>query len=128
MTSPAPTSLNYRRSSRLLEVQFPDTGLTVISAELLRVMSPSAEVQGHGPGQETLQTGKATVDIIGIESIGHYAVQISFNDGHSSGLYTWAYLAHLAANKTSLWQHYLRRLEQAGASRDPDIDAVTIIE
>jgi len=95
MTQQAPESLKYRRSDRMLEIKFPNQESVDLSAELLRVLSPSAEVQGHGPGQEVLQTGKANVEITAIESIGHYAVQISFDDGHSSGLYTWAYLAQL---------------------------------
>jgi len=90
MTQQAPESLKYRRSDRMLEIKFPNQESVDLSAELLRVLSPSAEVQGHGPGQEVLQTGKANVEITAIESIGHYAVQISFDDGHSSGLYTWA--------------------------------------
>ncbi|REJ71494.1 MAG: DUF971 domain-containing protein, partial [Proteobacteria bacterium] len=110
-----------------LEIKFPNQLTVDLSAELLRVLSPSAEVQGHGPGQEVLQTGKADVEITAIEPVGHYAVQISFDDGHSSGLYTWAYLAHLASEKQTLWQRYLRKLEDAGASRDPSTDIVRIM-
>jgi len=127
MTQQAPESLTYRRSDRTLEIQFPGQAPVDLSAELLRVLSPSAEVQGHGPGQEVLQTGKANVGITAIEPIGHYAVQISFDDGHSSGLYTWAYLAQLANEKQTLWQRYLKKLEDAGASRDPSTDIVRII-
>ena len=127
MTQQAPESLKYRRSDRILEIKFPDQLTVDLSAELLRVLSPSAEVQGHGPGQEVLQTGKADVEITAIEPVGHYAVQISFDDGHSSGLYTWAYLAHLASEKQTLWQRYLRKLEDAGASRDPSTDIVRIM-
>lgn len=127
MTQKAPESLKYRRSDRTLEIKFPNQESVDLSAELLRVLSPSAEVQGHGPGQEVLQTGKANVEIAAIESIGHYAVQISFDDGHSSGLYTWAYLAQLANEKQTLWQRYLKKLEDAGASRDPSTDIVRII-
>ena len=127
MTQKAPESLKYRRSDRTLEIKFPNQESVDLSAELLRVLSPSAEVQGHGPGQEVLQTGKANVEITAIESIGHYAVQISFDDGHSSGLYTWTYLAQLANEKRTLWQRYLKKLEDAGASRDPSTDIVRII-
>ncbi len=127
MTQQAPESLKYRRSDRILEIKFPNQLTVDLSAELLRVLSPSAEVQGHGPGQEVLQTGKADVEITAIEPVGHYAVQISFDDGHSSGLYTWAYLAHLASEKQTLWQRYLRKLEDAGASRDPSTDIVRIM-
>lgn len=127
MTQQAPESLKYRRSDRILEIKFPNQLTVDLSAELLRVLSPSAEVQGHGPGQEILQTGKADVEITAIEPVGHYAVQISFDDGHSSGLYTWAYLAHLASEKQTLWQRYLRKLEDAGASRDPSTDIVRIM-
>ena len=127
MTQQAPESMKYRRSDRILEIKFPNQLTVDLSAELLRVLSPSAEVQGHGPGQEVLQTGKADVEITAIEPVGHYAVQISFDDGHSSGLYTWAYLAHLASEKQTLWQRYLRKLEDAGASRDPSTDIVRIM-
>lgn len=127
MTQQAPESLKYRSSDRTLEIKFPNQVTVDLSAELLRVLSPSAEVQGHGPGQEVLQTGKANVEITAIEPIGHYAVQISFDDGHSSGLYTWAYLAQLTSEKQTLWQRYLKKLEDAGASRDPSTDIVRII-
>lgn len=127
MTQEAPESLQYRRSDRILALKFPNQMPVDLSAELLRVLSPSAEVQGHGPGQEVLQTGKANVQITAIEPIGHYAVQISFDDGHSSGLYTWTYLAQLASEKQTLWQRYLEKLENADASRDPSTDIVRII-
>lgn len=127
MTISAPESLNYKRSSRTLEVKFPGKPPAELSAELLRVLSPSAEVQGHGPGQEVLQTGKSAVEIRSIDAVGHYAVQISFDDGHSSGLYTWTYLAELLANKEALWGEYLQRLLDAGASRDPDTNIVKVI-
>ena len=127
MTQQAPQSINYRRSDRTLEVTFPGEPPVDLSAELLRVLSPSAEVQGHGPGQEVLQTGKTNVAITAIEPVGHYAVQISFDDGHSSGLYTWTYLAQLASEKQTLWQRYLEKLENADASRDPSTDIVRII-
>lgn len=127
MTQDAPESIKYHRSDRTLEITFRGEAPVSLSAELLRVLSPSAEVQGHGPGQEVLQTGKAKVGITAIEPVGHYAVQISFDDGHSSGLYTWTYLAHLASERQVLWQRYLEKLDDAGASRDPSTDIVRVI-
>ena len=127
MTQDAPESIKYHRSDRTLEVTFRCEAPVRLSAELLRVFSPSAEVQGHGPGQEVLQTGKAEVGITAIEPVGHYAVQISFDDGHSSGLYTWTYLAQLASERQILWQRYLEKLDDAGASRDPSTDIVRVI-
>ena len=127
MTVRAPEAINYSQSRRILTISFPESDPVELSAELLRVLSPSAEVQGHGPGQEVLQTGKQGVSITDMQPIGHYAVQLSFDDGHSSGLYTWAYLAQLASEKLTLWQRYLKKLEDAGASRDPSTDIVRII-
>jgi DUF971 family protein len=127
MTQDAPESIKYHRSDRTLEITFRSEAPVSLSAELLRVLSPSAEVQGHGPGQEVLQTGKAEVCITAIEPVGHYAVQISFDDGHSSGLYTWTYLAQLASERQILWQRYLEKLDDAGASRDPSTDIVRVI-
>lgn len=127
MTQDAPESIKYHRSDRTLEITFPGEASVSLSAELLRVLSPSAEVQGHGPGQEVLQTGKAEVGITAIEPVGHYAVQISFDDGHNSGLYTWTYLAQLASESQILWQRYLEKLDDAGASRDPSTDIVRVI-
>jgi len=127
MTQDAPESIKYHRSDRTLEVTFRGEAPVRLSAELLRVFSPSAEVQGHGPGQEVLQTGKAEVGITAIEPVGHYAVQISFDDGHSSGLYTWTYLAQLVSERQILWQRYLEKLDDAGASRDPSTEIVRVI-
>ena len=127
MTQDAPESIKYHRSDRTLKVTFRGEAPVRLSAEILRVFSPSAEVQGHGPGQEVLQTGKAEVGITAIEPVGHYAVQISFDDGHSSGLYTWTYLAQLASERQILWQRYLEKLDDAGASRDPSTDIVRVI-
>lgn len=123
----APEAINYSQSRRILTISFPESDPVELSAELLRVLSPSAEVQGHGPGQKVLQTGKRGVSITDMQPIGHYAVQLSFDDGHSSGLYTWAYLAQLASEKQTLWHRYLKKLEEAGASRDPSTDIVRII-
>ncbi len=127
MTQTAPESLKYSVSRRELSVTFADSDPAQLGAELLRVLSPSAEVQGHGPGQETLQSGKSQVHVTDIQAVGHYAVQLTFDDGHSSGLYTWAYLAHLVANKDRLWNEYLEKLANAGASRDPHTDIVRVI-
>ena len=127
MTLRAPEAINYSQSRRILTISFPESDPVKLSAELLRVLSPSAEVQGHGPGQEVLQTGKQGVSITDMQPIGHYAVQLSFDDGHSSGLYTWAYLAQLAENKDTLWADYLMKVARAGESRDPDTNIVKIL-
>lgn len=113
-----PTELTVHQTSRLLEIGYEDGSVYRLPFELLRVYSPSAEVQGHGPGQEVLQVGKRDVLIQTLEPVGHYAVKPTFSDGHDSGLFTWEYLAWLGANQESLWQNYLDRLAAAGASRD----------
>jgi DUF971 family protein len=117
-TAPQPTALTLHQASRVLEVGFDDGAVFNIPFELMRVYSPSAEVQGHGPGQEVLQTGKRGVGISQIESVGHYAVQPSFSDGHNTGLFTWGYLYKLGAEQTELWQRYEQRLADAGMNRD----------
>lgn len=122
-TDPQPTSLTVHQASRLLEVGFDDGHRFRIPFELLRVYSPSAEVQGHGPGQEVLQTGKRDVGIVSIEPVGHYAVQPTFSDGHDSGIFAWSYLYHLGAQQDRLWQDYLDRLAAAGADRDAPMAA-----
>ena len=127
MTVQAPEAINYSSGRRVLTLTFPGDDPLELSAELLRVLSPSAEVQGHGPGQEVLQAGKKDIGITDIQPVGHYAVQLSFDDGHSSGLYTWTYLAHLVRNQDSLWMSYLDRLAQASASRDPNTEIVNIV-
>ncbi len=104
--------------SRQLEIAFADGQRFRIAFELMRVCSPSAEVQGHGPGQEVLQTGKREVDIEHIEPVGHYAVKPRFSDGHDSGLFSWSYLYALGRDQDRLWAQYLQRLEQAGLDRD----------
>ena len=116
--SPTPTALTVHSKSRLLEVAFSDGAEFKIPFELMRVYSPSAEVQGHGPGQEVLQTGKREVGVIELESIGNYAVKPVFSDGHDTGIFSWDYLHHLGSNQARLWEGYLRRLEAAGAMRD----------
>jgi len=116
--TPAPTALTLHQTSRVLEIGFNDGQTFRIPFELMRVYSPSAEVQGHGPGQETLQTGKRNVGIQGIEAVGHYAVQPTFDDGHESGIFTWDYLYRLGAEQDQLWALYEQRLKDAGATRD----------
>ena len=116
--SPTPVALTVHSQSRLLEVAFSDGAQFRIPFELMRIYSPSAEVQGHGPGQEVLQTGKREVNVVELEPIGNYAVKPVFSDGHESGLFTWDYLYHLGADQSQLWDDYERRLKAAGALRD----------
>ena len=116
--SPQPTALTVHQSSRVLEISFDDGASFRIPFELMRVYSPSAEVQGHGPGQEVLQTGKREVGISELASVGHYAVQPSFTDGHDSGIFSWAYLYRLGHEQADFWQRYEKRLVEAGADRD----------
>ena len=120
---PRPTELTVHQQSRLLEVGFDDGAVFRIPFELMRIYSPSAEVQGHGPGQEVLQIGKREVGIDGLESVGHYAVQPTFSDGHSSGIFSWEYLYHLGSQQERLWRDYQARLDSAGASRDAPMNA-----
>ncbi len=115
---PQPVALTVHQASRVLEIAFDDGAQFRIPFELMRVYSPSAEVQGHGPGQEVLQTGKRDVGIEEIAAVGHYAVQPRFSDGHDSGIFTWGYLYHLGADEAELWQRYEERLAAAGANRD----------
>ena len=117
-TTPTPEALTVHGASRVLEVRYSDGANFRIPFELLRVYSPSAEVQGHGPGQEVLQTGKRAVGISTIEPVGTYAIKPFFSDGHESGLYTWEYLYQLGSQQEALWQQYLERLTQAGLDRD----------
>ena len=116
--TPLPTALTVHQQSRVLEISYADGATFRLPFELLRVYSPSAEVQGHGPGQEVLQTGKRDVEIVSIEAVGNYAVQPTFSDGHSSGLFAWDYLYRLGAEQEALWQDYLDRLAAAGVDRD----------
>ncbi len=116
--SPTPTALTVHSKSRLLEVTFSDGAEFNIPFELMRVYSPSAEVQGHGPGQEVLQTGKRDVAVVELEAIGNYAVKPVFSDGHESGIFSWDYLYYLGSQQARLWDDYNRRLEAAGALRD----------
>ncbi|CAN5236547.1 hypothetical protein BH10PSE17_BH10PSE17_34630 [soil metagenome] len=116
--APAVTSITLHAKSRVLEIGFADGQQFRLDAEYLRVMSPSAEVRGHGPGQDILQVGKRAVGIRDIEPIGHYALKPHFDDGHESGLFTWDYLYWLARHRDAIWTTYLARLEAAGKSRD----------
>ena len=118
-TTPHPTEIKLHQASRVLELAFADGAHFRLSYEFLRVHSPSAEVRGHGPGQETLQTGKRDVAIKDVEAVGHYAIRPTFSDGHDSGIYSWDYLHDLGTRHDELWQRYLARLAEAGASRDP---------
>jgi DUF971 family protein len=117
-TTPLPTEIKLHQQSRVLELVFSNGRHFRLPYEFLRVYSPSAEVRGHGPGQETLQTGKRDVTITSVEPVGHYALRPSFSDGHSSGLYSWDYLYDLGERQDELWQRYLERLAAAGESRD----------
>ncbi len=117
--TPRPTEIKLHQKSRILEIAFDDGSRFSLPCEYLRVFSPSAEVRGHGPGQEVLQVGKRDVEIKEIEPVGQYAVKLVFSDGHDTGLYSWEYLHELGETQESSWKSYLARLEQAGASRDP---------
>ena len=115
--SPTPTALTVHSQSRMVEVHFSDGAAFRLPFELLRIHSPSAEVQGHGPGQEILQTGKADVDITALEPVGNYAVKPVFSDGHETGIYSWDLLYHLGKNQVALWEAYQQRLDAAGVDR-----------
>lgn len=117
--TPLPTEITLHRKSRVLELAFDDGSRFELPFEFLRVYSPSAEVRGHGAGQETLQQGKRDVDIVSLEPVGNYAVKPVFSDGHDSGLYSWDYLFMLGREQEALWAAYLARLETAGGTRDP---------
>ena len=116
--SPLPTNITLHQNSRVLEIGFSDGRTFRLPYEFLRVYSPSAEVRGHGPGQEVLQLGKQDVQITHIEPVGNYALQPSFSDGHDSGIYSWDYLYHLGHEQDALWTDYLRRVEESAASKN----------
>ena len=116
-TGPVPTEIRLHQKSRLMEIAFADGRTFKLPYEFLRVHSPSAEVRGHGPGQEVLQVGKREVEIRVLEPVGSYAVQPSFSDSHATGIYSWEYLYHLGENQDRMWAEYLAKLAQAGASR-----------
>ena len=113
-----PSNVVVHQQSKVLELSYENGNTYRLPFELLRVLSPSAEVQGHGPGQETLQTGKRDVLIANIEPVGHYAVKPSFSDGHDSGLYSWDFLQYLCENQEQLWKEHLDKLAAAGLDRD----------
>ena len=115
---PQPTEIKLHRQSRLLELAFADGSTFRLPCEFLRVYSPSAEVRGHGPGQEVLQTGKKDVEISRVEPVGNYAVQLAFSDGHDTGIYSWELLYDYGVHQEEMWQHYLRRMAESGASRE----------
>ena len=116
---PQPVEIKLHQTSRVLEIAFADGATFRLPCEFLRVYSPSAEVRGHGPGQEVLQTGKKDVEISRIEPVGQYAVQLYFSDGHDTGIYSWDLLYDYGLRQDEMWQHYLKRMQEAGASRDP---------
>ncbi|MDR0226984.1 MAG: DUF971 domain-containing protein [Burkholderiaceae bacterium] len=121
--TPTPEALTVHGATRVLEVAYSDGSRFRIPFELLRVYSPSAEVQGHGPGQEVLQTGKRAVGVTAIEPVGNYAIKPLFSDGHDSGLYTWDYLYELGRRQDEFWAQYLQRLADAGLDRDAPMAA-----
>lgn len=114
-----PLEIRLKRDEKVLEIDFEDGRCFLLPAELLRVESPSADVQGHNPSQKTIVAGRRHVGIIGLEPVGHYAVRITFDDLHDSGLYSWDWLYHLGENQDRLWQDYLAALAEHGLSRDP---------
>lgn len=120
-----PTEITLHKASRTLGLVYEDQSYQ-LPFEFLRVLSPSAEVRGHGPGQETLQTGKRLVDIKGIEPVGHYAIRPVFSDGHDSGIYSWDMLHDFCVNRDRLWEDYLQKLEAAGFTRESGRDAPMI--
>lgn len=119
--TPQPTEITLHQKSRLLEIRFADGKAFRLPCEFLRVHSPSAEVRGHGPGQETLQTGKQDVEIVKIDPVGTYAIQLHFSDGHNTGLYSWDILYDYGLRQEEMWARYLARLVEAGASRNAPV-------
>jgi len=117
-TTPQPTEIKLHQKSRVLEISFSDGKTFELPCEFLRVYSPSAEVRGHGPGQEVLQAGKKEVGITHIEPVGTYAIQLVFSDGHDTGIYSWDLLYQYGLNREEMWQAYLHRLAESGASRE----------
>jgi DUF971 family protein len=117
--TPSPSEIKLHRKSRILEISFSDGKVFQFPCEFLRVYSPSAEVRGHSPGQEVLQTGKREVKINDIKPVGNYAIQLNFSDGHNTGLYSWDLLYDYGLRHDEMWQRYLHRMQEAGASREP---------
>ncbi|CAA0099963.1 Uncharacterised protein [Halioglobus japonicus] len=124
--APTPSSIQLHSRSRLLELTYEGGESYSLSCEYLRVYSPSAEVLGHGPGQEVLQTEKMKVAITAIKPVGNYALQLVFDDGHDTGLYSWRYLYELCRDQEARWQEYLDRMAKAGANRDPDVQVLKL--
>jgi DUF971 family protein len=122
----APTEIKLHQQSGTMELAYSDADSFEFSCEFLRVYSPSAEVRGHGPGQEVLQAGKKNVKITAIKPVGNYAVQLVFDDGHDTGIYSWDYLRELGESRQSLWEIYLQNLHDAGLGRDPEVQVVRI--
>ena len=118
-STPIPTEIKLHQVSRKLEIAFNNGARFELPCEFLRVYSPSAEVRGHGPGQEVLQVGKKNIEVKGIEPVGSYAVQLTFSDGHDTGIYSWDYLYELGENYAELWARYISRMKAASASREP---------
>ena len=124
--APTPEALTVHGQSHALEIRFSDGKTFRIPFELMRVYSPSAEVQGHGPGQEVLQTGKRDVDVVELAQVGNYAVQPTFSDGHNSGIFSWDYLYHLGAEQDQLWAQYNERMQAAGVQRDDPMPGAAV--
>ena len=122
-----PTEIKLHQKSRLLEITFSDSRSFSLPFEFLRVLSPSAEVRGHGPGQEVLQAGKREVDIVSLDPVGSYAVQPTFSDGHATGIFSWDYLYSLGTDQERLWADYLQKLAAAGRGRDPEQGLTSVI-
>ena len=127
MATNAPKDIKLHKESATLELVYGDKACNTFSAEFLRVHSPSAEVRGHGKGQEILQKGKRQVKIVNIESVGNYAIKLSFSDGHDTGIYSWIYLQELASEHDALWDHYLMKLDAVKASREPLPEGAQVI-
>jgi DUF971 family protein len=125
-----PTDIKLHRKTGILELKYEDGGIYSLPAEFLRVNSPSAEVRGHGPGQEVLQTGKIDVKIDNLDAVGNYAIRLHFSDDHNTGIYSWEYLRELCLNQAEMWESYLLKLKQAGARREnlaSDVQVVNIM-
>ena len=128
MLNKTPTEVKLRKQSNTLELSYSDGSQLEFSSEFLRVHSPSAEVRGHGNGQEVLQAGKRNVKLKNLEPVGNYAVKLEFDDGHSTGIFSWDYLVSIGRDKKKLWEDYLLRLQQAGKTRDPSPTDTQIIK